>query len=147
MSHQFLLYNNMDQLQAYMYASILDLPPTHPLPTLLGHHRELSRSRGDVQPLPTSCLSYIWQREYVSATPSVCPTLSFPLCAHKSDLCVCIYSCPANRFISVIFLDDIYMHQYMVGAFLFLAYITLYDKPQPHHYHYRWLSFVPFVAE
>ena len=44
-----------------------------------------------------------------SAAPSICPTLSFPRCVHKSVLYVCVYCCPVNRFISTSFLDSIYM--------------------------------------
>ena len=36
----------------------------------------------------------------VSATLSVHSTLSFPRCVHKPVLYVCIYSCPANTFLS-----------------------------------------------
>ena len=36
----------------------------------------------------------------------------FPRCVRKCIpyLCLCLYSCPANRFINTIFLDAIYMH-------------------------------------
>ena len=37
------------------------------------------------------------------------PTLSFPSYVHKSSLCLRLHCCPANRFISTIFLDSIYM--------------------------------------
>ena len=43
-----------------------------------------------------------------NATLSVRPTLSFP--RYVCSPCLCLYSCPANRFISIIFLDSIYMH-------------------------------------
>ena len=33
-----------------------------------------------------------------------------PLCPHVHPLHLCFYSFPANRFISIIFLDSIYMH-------------------------------------
>ena len=33
-----------------------------------------------------------------------------PLFPQVFSLCLCLYSCPANRFISTIFLDSIYMH-------------------------------------
>ena len=37
-----------------------------------------------------------------------CPLLPL-LCPQVNSLCLCLYSCPANRFISTIFLDSTYM--------------------------------------
>ena len=44
-----------------------------------------------------------------SATLSICRPLFFPFCVHRSGLCLSLYSCPANRFINIIFLDSIHM--------------------------------------
>ena len=80
----------------YMYTyipSLLDLPltpPSHPL----GHHRAPSWAPCAIQHLPTSYLCYTWQCVYISATLSICPTLSFPLSVHKCILDVCV-SLPA----------------------------------------------------
>ena len=43
------------------------------------------------------------------ATLSVHLTFSFPAVSKVYSLCLCPYSCPANRFISTIFLDSMYM--------------------------------------
>ena len=48
------------------------------------------------------------------------------LCPRICSLCLHVYSCPANRFNSTIFLDSVYMHQY--DFFLFLTYFTPYDR-------------------
>ena len=43
-----------------------------------------------------------------NATLSICPILSFPCCGTQvCSLCLCLYYCPTNRFISTIFLDFI----------------------------------------
>ena len=76
--------------------SLLGLPTAHPHPTLPGHHRAPSWASCDVQRLPTSCLFYTWQHIYVNATLSICPTLSFPCCVHKSILYIFI-SIPALK--------------------------------------------------
>ena len=62
---------------------------------------------------------------YSSLPPAVClhavmcvstllsqfiPPSPFSLCSQACSLCLHLYSCPANRFISTIFLDSIYMH-------------------------------------
>ena len=50
------------------------------------------------------------------------------LSLYVSSLRLRLYSCPANRFIKTIFLDSIYMHEYMVFVFLFLTYFTLNNR-------------------
>ena len=72
----------------------LSLPPHHLIH--LGHHRAPSWASCDVQRLPTSCLFYTWQHIYINAALSICPTLSFPCCVHKSILYIFI-SIPALK--------------------------------------------------
>ena len=50
--------------------------------------------------------SYICQCYF----PSSSYPLLLPLCPQVCSLCLCLYSCPANSFVSTIFLDSIYMH-------------------------------------
>ena len=79
---QFLLYNKVNQLYAYVYPhipSLLSLPPTLPYPTPLGGHKAPSRSPCAMRLLPTSYLFYVWQCIYVHDTLSFCPSLPFPL--------------------------------------------------------------------
>ena len=42
---------------------------------------------------------------------------------------LCLYFCSSDKIICTIFLDSTYMHYYMIFAFLFLTYFTLYDIP------------------
>ena len=44
---------------------------------------------------------------YDNATLSVCPPSPSPLCPQNHSLCLLIYSYPADRFVSIIFLDSI----------------------------------------
>ena len=62
------------------------------------------------------------------ATLSIFPILSSPapLCPRLCSLC--IHGCPANRFISTIFLDSTHLPSYETFAFLFLTYFTLYSR-------------------
>ena len=41
---------------------------------------------------------FTYGNAHVSVLLSVHPTFSFPRCNHVSSLCLCLYSCPANRF-------------------------------------------------
>ena len=50
------------------------------------------------------------------------------LCPQVPSLRLCLYSCPADRFISTIFLDSIHMRSYTKSVFLFLTYFTLYNR-------------------
>ena len=113
---------------SHMYTyipTLLTLCPLHH-PTALGHHRALSCCSALYSSFP---LAIIWQYIYVNVTLSLCPTLSFPTtpCPQVHSLHFCLYSCPENRFISTIFLDSTYMHQYqcMIFVFLFLTYFTV----------------------
>ena len=82
---------------SHMYAYIYPLPfepPCQPHATPLGHHRASRWAPCAVEQLPTSRLFYTRACIYVSPSLLIHPTLSFPRCAHKSVLCVCI-SIPA----------------------------------------------------
>ena len=50
------------------------------------------------------------QPDSPSPSPLLCPQMYF--------LCPYLYSCPANRFFSTIFLDSIYMPYYSIFVFL-----------------------------
>ena len=48
---------------------------------------------------------------------------------------LCLFCCLAYKVIITIFLNSIYMHQYTVLVFFFLAYFTLYNRLQFHSPH------------
>ena len=61
----------------------------------------------------------------------------FPLPQSPKDCFIhlCLFWCLAYRVIITIFLNSIYMHQYTVLVFFFLAYFTLYNRLQFHPPH------------
>ena len=84
-------------MSLYMYTdiciyspSLQSLSPLAHNPTPLGHHRAPGWAPCAAQQLLASCLFCLRECIQVSATFSVDPTLSFPHCAHKSVLYVCI---------------------------------------------------------
>ena len=93
----------------YTYVlSFLNLPPTppsHPTPLRLSQSTRLSF-------LCYKATSHYFTYGNINASmllsefipPSPSPTVS------PSSLCLHLYSCPENMFISIIFLDSIYMH-------------------------------------
>ena len=81
-----------------------------------------------IQQLPASYLFYTWHTSV--AILAIHLTLSLtPLCPWVHSLHLCLCSCPANRFISTIFLDYIYMLQHMIlGQVTFAFSILLTNK-------------------
>ena len=105
---------------SYIYTHISSSSASILLPhsTPLGHYRAPSWAPCAVQQLVTSYLFHTWSCINVSATLPIHSTLTFGPCVHMSDtLYVSLYSCPANSFISTIFLDFIYMCSYRLFVF------------------------------
>ena len=84
-------WSDLAAAAAYIYiTSSLSLPPAHPHPIFVGHHRAAGWAPCITQQLLTSYLFHIWSSMYVDVTFSIHPTLSFPHCVHKSILYICI---------------------------------------------------------
>ena len=140
---QFLLYNKVNQLYIYIYphiSSLLCLPPTIPVPPL----QVGTKHQAD---LPVLCgcfplaIHVTFGSVYMSMplshfvpahpSPSPCPQVHSLVSLH-------LYSCPAPRFfMTIFFLDSIYMCQHTVFVFLFLTYFPLYNRLQVHLPHYK----------
>ena len=122
---------------------LLNLPPT-PHPSRLLQTIRLSS-------LCYNATSHELHILYTEVYICQCYSLSSPhpllphLCQQVFSLCLHLYSCPETRFISTIFLDSIYMHEYIFD-FLFLTYFTLYDRLWIHPHHYKWLIFTLFYG-
>ena len=135
---QFLLYNNVNQLYVYIYPhipSLLSLPPTLPIPLL----QIVTKHQVDL-PVLRGCFPLVIHFTFGSVYMSVLlshfiPASPPPPCPQVRSLPLCLYSCPATRFISSIFLDSMYMRQHMVFVFLFPTYFTLYDRLSVHPPH------------
>ena len=82
-------------------------PPPHPTP--LGCHRIPGWTPCIMQLLPISYIFYAWYVCQCYSLNSFHPLLP-PLCPQVCSLCLHLYSCPENRFISTSFLDSMYMH-------------------------------------
>ena len=121
----FLPYINMNQPKIYTCPLPLEPPshlPFHPTRVVTEHQTEIPALYSNF-PL---AISLTHGNVYTSMAPSqFVPPFPFPLCVHKSVL----YPCPENRFINTLFLDSIYMHEYIqYFFFLFLIYFTLYIR-------------------
>ena len=81
------------------------LPPTPPPSHPLGHHRASRWASCAIRQVPTCCLFYAWWCVYVDPSLPVHPP---SLCPLVCSLHLCLYPCPANRFICTIFLDSTY---------------------------------------
>ena len=88
----------MNQLYIYIYphiSSFLCLPPTLPL----SHpSRGVTKHRADI-PVLCSCFPLANYFTFVHATLSLRPSLPFHQCPQVHSLRLCLYSCPAPRFL------------------------------------------------
>ena len=83
--------------------------PTPPHPSSLSQSTSLRLSVSSSK-LPQA-ISFTYGSIYVPVLPpQFIPPYSYRLCSQVCSLCLCLYSCPADRFISTIFLDSIYVH-------------------------------------
>ena len=73
--------------------------------------------------------------------PSPSPTESKVHSLHLYLLC-----CPACRIIAIVFINSINMYWYTVFVFLFLTYISQYNRFQFHPPHYSWIKCIPFYS-
>ena len=91
---QFLLYSKVNQPYVYMYLLFFILP------SLLDHHRVLSRVPCAMQQALTSYLLYTQQCIYVNTNLPIHPTPTFPpQYPYVYPLCLLLCFCFANRFI------------------------------------------------
>ena len=68
-------------------------------------------------------------------SPKSSHPLPLPLSPKVRYTQLCLLSCLAYRVVIAIFLNSIYMYQYTVLVFFFLAYFTLYNRLQFHPSH------------
>ena len=114
--------------------------PAHllPIPTPLGYYRVRVWAPYVTQQIPIGCLftylsvyASMLLSAFISPSFSSSPHLSISLFAlvHKSvSLCLHLHCCSANKFVSTILPDFMYLHWYTISVFLFLTYITLYNR-------------------
>ena len=103
-------------------------PHLPPNPTPLGCYRAPIWVPWVIQQIPIGYLFYMWYCKfscYSFHTFHSFPS-PFPPCPYVCSLCLFLHCCPANKFISTIFLDSIYICISIRFIFLFLTYFTLY---------------------
>ena len=111
-------------------SSLLIFPPTsHYIPPLQVVTELWVWAPCIIQQISTDCLilhvvMYKCQCHSLNSSHPLLPSL----CPQVCSLGLYLHCCPADAFISTIFLDSIYMCQYMIFVFLFLTYFTLYNS-------------------
>ena len=111
-------------------------PPSHlpPNPNPLGHPSAPALSTCLMHPTRTGNLFHTLCMVQCYSLRSSHPRL-LPQSPKVCSIHLCLFFCPAYRVIVTIFLNAIYMHQYTVLVFIFLAYFTLYNGLQFHPSH------------
>ena len=128
----FLPYINMNQTGIHICPHPLEPPPiSHFIPSLqivTDHCVVLPVSYSKFPPIIYLTYGNIYEFQCYNLKSSHFPLP--PLCPQVCSLCLCLYSCPTNRFIGIIFVDflDHIDALYVILAFLFLTYFTLYKK-------------------
>ena len=119
--------------------------PPHPIP--LGHP-----SAPALSTLSHSCLMNLdwWSVSHMIICMFQCYSLrsSHPCLLLQSpkdcSIYLCLFCCLTYSVIITIFLNSIYMRQYTVLVFFFLAYFTLYNRLQFHPSHQNWCKWILF---
>ena len=80
-------------------------------------------------------VSYMIVYMFQCHSPKSSHPLPLPLSPKVRSIHLCLFCCLASRVIITIFLNSVYMCQYTVLVFFFLAYFTLYNRLQFHPPH------------
>ena len=80
-------------------------------------------------------ISYMILYMFQCHSPKSSHPCSLPQSPKDFSIHLCLFCSLAYRVIITIFLNSIYMHQYTVLVFFFLAYFTLYNRLQFHPPH------------
>ena len=80
-------------------------------------------------------VSYMIVYMFQCPSPKSSHPLPLPQSPKVHSIHLCLFYCLAYRVIVTIFLNSIYMCQYTVLVFFFLAYFTLYNRLQFHPSH------------
>ena len=127
----FLPHINMNQPQVYTFPLPLEpfshVPP-HPAP--LGCHRALSWAPCVSSNVPLA-ICFTRGDVYISMLPSqFVPSSPSPAMFTICFLCLPFCSCPANRFIGIIFLDYIYIYALIYDICFYLCNFYRYRRVQ-----------------
>ena len=110
------------------------LLPPHTIP--LGHPSAPAPSiQYCASNLDWRLVSYMILYIFQCHSPKSFNPLSLPQSPKDCSIHQCLFCCLVYRVIVTIFLNSIYMHQYTVLVFFFLAYFTLYNRLQFHPPH------------
>ena len=80
-------------------------------------------------------VSYMILNMHQCHSPKSSHPLPLPQSPKDCSTHLCLFCCLAYRVILTILLNSIYMHEYTVLVFFFLAYFTLYNRLQFHPPH------------
>ena len=131
-------YINMNLPRVYTLP-ILNPPPSSLLPPCtmsLGHPSAPAPSiLYPASNLDWRFVSYMILYMFQCYSPKSSHPLPLPQSPKDCFIHLCLFCCLAYRVIVTIFLNSIYMRQYTVLVFFFLAYFTLYNRLQFHPPH------------
>ena len=104
------------------------IPPDHP-------HAPAPSILHPASNIDLRFVSYMIVYMFQCHSPKSSHPLPFPQSPKVRSTHLCLFCCLAYRVIITIFLNSVYMCQYTVLVFFFLAYFTLYNRLQFHPSH------------
>ena len=129
-------YIDMNQPRVYTSSqTCTPLPPPTPYISPDHPHAPAPSILYPVLNIDWQFISYMIVYMFQCHSPKSSHPLPLPWSPKVRSIHLCLFCCLAYRVIVTIFLNSIYMCQYTVLMFFFLAYFTLYNQLQFHPLH------------
>ena len=131
-------YIDMNQPRVYMSSHSWTPPPPHLPPHIISLDHPRAPAPSILYPvlnIDWRFVSYLIVYMFQCHSPKSSHHLPLPQSPKVCSIHLCLFCCLAYRVIITIFLNSVYMCQYTVLVFFFLAYFTLYNRLQFHPSH------------
>ena len=140
-----LLYINMNPPEVYTCSpSWTPLPPPSPYHPSGSSRCTSPKHQYHASNLDWQFVSYMILYMFQCHFPKSSHPLPLPQSPKDCSIILCLFCFLTYRVSITIFLNSIYIHEYTVLVFFFLAYFTLYNWLQFHPPHYNWFKCILF---
>ena len=132
----FAIHQHESAMGIHMFPMLKPPPTSLPIPSLWGHPSAPAPSiLYHASNLDWWFVSYMMLYMFQCHSPKSSHPLPLPQSPKACSIHQSLFCCLAYRVIVTIFLNSIYMREYTVLVFFFLAYFTLYNRLQFHPPH------------